>query len=139
MRSYVRQLDKRGFLRRVQDSRNMVDHAQRAEIQAVQDDRRASIEPDVRFSADQNVVAKSWIQVSIGHFEKVGSVHGMRAKRMLVGQLAGAIKTHAGLEPMTILVGEAEHGHGRSRDQRSGTRQGVKKGLRVAVEDAQLA
>src|SRR5581483_9529050 len=99
-----------------QCARDVVDDAERAERVAVRSNKgRAGVEADARLAGHQRVVGKALVFERVGNDEEVLVQNGVRAEGNFAGGFLGG-DADLGLEPLTVLVHEADHGNGSFAD-----------------------
>ena len=112
-----------------------VNHAQCPDaLTGAQAYRRACIEADVRLTQHQRVVGEARIERGIAHLKQLVALDGMCAKRPVPWRLRRIRQTEPGLEPLAIVVNQADQRNRRFAQLRGGRNQRVKNVFGRAVE-----
>jgi hypothetical protein len=135
----VREHAQRVQLLRGQLARDAVDDAERAQRVAVfGDERRARVEADAGIGGDERVVAEALVAPRVRDDEQAGLPDGVRAEGRLARRL-GDVQPDARLEPLAVVIDEADQGDGRLAELRREARDVVERLLGLRVEHAALA
>jgi hypothetical protein len=122
-------------LREREAARPVVDHAEAAQRVAVRRVQRgAGVEADVRVVDHRRVVGEAGVEPGILDHHDGTAVHGVRAERRVPGRLAG-VQADARLEPLSVVVDEADRGHGCVADPGGERRDVVEVALGCRVQD----
>ncbi len=115
-------------------ARPVVDDAQRAEVVTVgRDQRRTRVEADVRLRKDQRIVLEARILAGIGDDEKLVAGQRVLAEGHARGGFA-AVEADTGLEPLPIMVDQADKRDRRVEQPRRQARHPVERQFGLAVE-----
>jgi hypothetical protein len=119
----------------VELARDAVDDAQRAEDHAVRErDRRAGVELEMGRSRHERVVGEAMVLRCIRDLQDVAAVQGMGAERDVARRFADARQAGGGLEPLPILVDQADQRDRHAADLGGRASQGIEDRLRFGVE-----
>ncbi|MDZ7825779.1 MAG: hypothetical protein U5R48_07075 [Gammaproteobacteria bacterium] len=126
------------FLVRLQLPRFLADHAKRAHrVTLGADQRRASIEANVRRGGHQRVGGETRVLAGVGNDESVGLLDGVGAERHRSGDFPAA-EAEVRLDPLSVLVDQTDQAGRRLADVRRERGQLVENLLRRRIENCVL-
>ncbi len=136
----LRQLGELELLLFAELARRAVDHAQRAQaLAAGQHQRRAGVEADAGLAGDQRVVGEARIGARVGHGHHIALEDGVGAERKVARRLLHAGQAEVGLEPLALVVNQADQRDRRAGDLRGQAGEAVEQRLRRRVQHGQRA
>ena len=95
------------------------------------------IEADAGIARDQGIGGETGIELGVLHHKQIALLDGVGAEGDGPGGLAHPLQAHIGLEPLAIVVDQADQGDRRAADGCGGMHQAIEGGLRAAVEHRQ--
>jgi len=134
------QLEQHRPLGLVEVSRLAIDDAQRADAgTALQHQRCAGVEADVRVAGDQRIRGEAAVAACVGHLEDLVAGDGVVAESHVARRFVDARQAHVRLEPLAFLVDQADQRDRGAAERRCHSREPVEDRLMGTVEHQQLA
>ena len=110
-------------------------HTQRAERQALLVDQRdAGVEAHVHHAGHQRVIRETGVPRRVPHHQRRARMQGVSAERLVPRRLAG-VEANPRLEPLPVLVDQADERHRRAAKLRRQRGEVVEALFRLGIED----
>ena len=95
------------------------------------------IEADAGIARDQGIGGETGIELGVLHHKQIALLDGVGAEGDDPGGLAHPLQAQIGLEPLAIVIDQADQGNRRAADGRGRLHQAIEGGFRPGVEDRQ--